>query len=159
MRKPLIALAILVAIQSAPVFAAERDVMDRARLAFSEQLQLACSESGEFDWVAENAVYQFPLNDINVKLRVEGRDAVAKHLRAVSEIALGTDVENVRYYPTLDRNIVFVQYERVSRGENGERRPIVAIIEMRGDQIVEFTQLNGTRESLQAVQAISDGIY
>jgi hypothetical protein len=46
----------------------------------------------------------------------------------------------------------------VSHGERGERRPVVAIIEMRGDQIVNFTQLNGTRESLQALQAVSDGI-
>jgi len=158
MKKTLVAFAALAAIQLSPVFAAERDVIERARLAFSEQLQSACSASGEYEWLAENAVYQYPLQDINVKLRVEGRDAVAKHLRAVSEIAPGTGVENVRYFPTLDQNVVFVQYDRVSHGERGERRPVVAIIEMRGDQIVNLTQLNGTRESLQALQAVSDGI-
>lgn len=158
MRKTLVSFAALAAIQLSPVYAVERDVIDRAKLAFSEQLQLTCSESGEYEWIAENAVYQYPLDDINVKLRVEGRDAIAKHLRAVSEIAPGPGVENIGYYRTLDSNVVFVQYDRMSHGESGERRPVVAIIEMRGDQIVNFTQLNSTRESLEAVQAVSDGI-
>jgi hypothetical protein len=67
-------------------------------------------------------------------------------------------VENIHYYPTLDRNIVFVRYDRVSHGSSGERRPVVAIIEMRGEEIVNFTQLNGTRESLLAVQAVAGDI-
>jgi hypothetical protein len=92
MKKLLIAVAALAALQASPALPAQRDVIERAKLAFSDQLQLICSANGEYQWIAENAVYQYPLNDINVKLRVEGRDAVAKHLRRVSEIALGTEL-------------------------------------------------------------------
>jgi hypothetical protein len=157
-KRILVAVTVLTAIHLAPVSAAERDVIERARLAFSEQLRLACSVNGEYGWIAEHAVYQYPLAGIDMTLRVEGRDAVANHLREISEIDPATQVENIAYYPTLDRNIVFVQYDRVSHGESVERRPIVAIIEMRGDQIVKFTQLNGARESLQAVNAVSGAI-
>jgi len=153
MRKLFVALAALAVLQLSPALAAERDVIERARLAFSEQLQLVCSAAGEYDWIAENAVYQYPLHDINVKLRVEGRDAVAAHLRAVADVSPDIRVENIRYYPTLKHDVVFVQYDRVSVDGIGERRPIVAIIEMDGDRIANFTQLNGTRESIQAVKA------
>ncbi len=158
MRKLLVACAALAVLQLSPALAAERDVIERARLAFSEQLQLVCSDNAGYGWIAENAVYQYPLNGINVKLRVEGRDAVAAHLRALAEVAPDIRVENIHYYPTLKGNVVFVQYDRVSGGGTGERRPVVAIIEMDGDQIANFTQLNGTRESLQAMQAGSGDI-
>ena len=157
MRKLFVGLAVLAAVHLSPAFATERDVIQRAKLAFSEQLELVSSVSGEYEWIAENAVYQYPLYDINVKLRVEGRDAVSAHLRAVAAVAPNMQVENISYYPTLDRNVVFVQYDRVSRDGTDERRRIVAIMEMRGDQIVSFTQLNTTRESLQAMQTVSDG--
>jgi len=153
MRKLLIAFAALAAVQLSPAFSAERDVVDRAKIAFSDQLQLIASDTGEYDWITENAVYQYPLHDINVKLRVEGRDAISRHLRALSEIAPNTTVEDVSYYPTLDSDTVFVQYDLVSGEERNERRRVAGIIEMHGDKIAAFMQLNGTRENLKVMQA------
>lgn len=150
MRKLFFAMVAVMVTQSA-AFAVERDVMERAKLAFSEQLQVTSAMSCDFEWIAADAVYQYPLGDINVKLRVEGRDAVAAHLRAASEIALDSKVENISYFPTLDSNIVFVQYDLVFVDVSGERRRMVAIIEMRDDQIARFTQLNGAPEALQVL--------
>ena len=151
MKKLMIVLAAVAAMQSSPAFAIERDVIDRAKLAFSEQLAMTTLTVGDFDWIAEDAVYQYPLNDINVKVRVEGRDAIARHLRALSAIRSMSDAESIQYYPTLDPNVVFVQYYLVPDEGNGERRNNIAIIEMRNDQIVAFTQLNRSADSLQVL--------
>ena len=151
MRKLLIAFAAVAAMQLSPAFAIERDVIDRAKLAFCEQLEMTSSTVGDLDWIAEDAVYQYPLDDINVKLRVEGRDAVTRHLRALSAINSKVDAESIRYYPTLDPNVVFVQYYLLPADGNGARRNTIAIIEMRDDQIIKFTQLNRSTESLQVL--------
>lgn len=151
MRKLMIVFAAIAAMQISTVFAIEKDVIDRAKLAFSEQLEMTGSAISDFDWIAEDAVYQYPLNDINVKIRVEGRDAIARHLRALSAIKSNLDAESIRYYPTLDPNVVFVQYYLVPADGNGERHNTIAIIEMRDKQIANFTQLNRSTESLQVL--------
>ena len=151
MRKLMIVFAAVAAMQLSTAFAIERDVIDRAKLAFSEQLEMTSSTIGDFDWIAEDAVYQYPLGDINVKLRVEGRDAIARHLRALSAIKSNVDAESIRYYPTLDPNVVFVQYFFVPADGNGERRNTIVIIEMRDDKIANFTQLNRSADSLQVL--------
>jgi len=89
-----------------------------------------------------------------LKLRVEGRDAISRHLRALSEVAPKTAVEDVTYYPTLDSDIVFVQYDLVSGEGRNERRRVAGIIEMHGDQIASFIQLNSTRENLKVMQTV-----
>jgi ketosteroid isomerase-like protein len=155
MRKLLVVLTALAAMQLSPAFAVERDVIERATLAFSEQLELTSSTNGDLEWIAEDAVYQYPLNDINVKLRVEGRDAVGAHLRALFDVAPKTEVENIQYFPTLDRNVVFVRYDLMSSDGSGKRLSTVAIITMRGDQIVEFTQLNQSAQNLEVLNKSS----
>ncbi len=150
MRKLLIVFATLAVMQIYPASAVERDVIERARLAFSEQLELASSTSVDFEWIAEDAVYQYPLNDINVKLRVEGRDAIAAHLRALIDVAPHAEVGNIQYFPTLDRDMVFVRYDLIPAG-GGELRSTVAIITMRGDQIAALTQLNRSAQNLEVL--------
>ena len=152
MKKLMIVFAAVAAMQLSTAFAIERDVIDRAKLAFSEQLEMTSSTIGDFDWIAEDAVYQYPLDGINVKLRVEGRDAIARHLRALSAIKSNVDAESIRYYPTLDPNVVFVQYFLVPADGIGERRNTIAIIEMRDDKIANFTQLNRSADSLKVLK-------
>ena len=151
MRKLLVVFVTLAAMQLSPALAIERDVIERAKLAFSEQLELKSSASGDFEWIAEDAVYQYPLNDINVKLRVEGRDAITTHLCALRDVAPNMQAEEISYYPTLDENVVFVRYDLVAADGSGQRRSSVAIITMRDEQIVGFTQLNGSRAALQVL--------
>ena len=151
MRKLLVVITVIAAAYLSPALAVERDVIDRARVAFSEQLELTSATGGELEWIAEDAVYQYPLNNINVKLRVEGRDAVAAHLRALFDVAPKAAVENIEYFPTLDRDVVFVRYDLASSESSGERSSTVAIITMRDNQIAEFTQLNQSAHSLEVL--------
>lgn len=151
MRKFLVVITAMVAMQLSPAFAVERDVIGRAKLAFSEQLQLTSSTSGDLEWIAEDAVYQYPLGNINVKLRVEGRDAITAHLRALVDFAPHTQVANVEYFPTLDHDVVFVRYDLVSADGSGQLRSTVAIITMRDNQIAAFTQLNQSAQTLEVL--------
>ena len=154
MRKLFIALVAFIAMQSG-VLAAERDVIERAKLAFSEQLQLTSSSSSAFEWIAEDAVYQYPLGNINVKLRVEGRDAISAHLRALVDVAPNTDVVNIEYFPTLNRDVVFVRYDLLSAEDGSKLLSTMVIITMRDDQIVELTQLNRSAQTLEVLNKSS----
>lgn len=150
MRNLFIAMVAFIAMQSG-AFAAERDVIERAKLAFSEQLRLTSSSSSAFEWIAEDAVYQYPLSNINVKLRVEGRDAISEHLRALVDVSPNTDVANIEYFPTLNRDVVFVRYDLLSAEDGSNLRSTMVIITMRDDQIVEFTQLNQSAQTLEVL--------
>lgn len=158
--KKLIALfAIIIAGHASSALAVPKDAIDRAQAAFAEQLSLECSPTERLYWVAEDAVYQYVLSGINVRLRVEGRDAVAEHLCALSGVVSDAKlVENIRYFPTLDPKVVFVQYELVPADGIGERSNSLAIIEMRQHQIAKFTQLNRSAESLKVLQAATGGM-
>ncbi len=151
MRKLLVVFTVFTGMLASPAIAVERDVIERAKIAFSEQLQLTSSSSSAFQWIAEDAVYQYPLSSINVKLRVEGRDAISAHLRALVDFAPHTKVANIQYFPTLDRDVVFVRYDILSADDGGKVRSTMAIITMRDDQIAEFTQLNQSAQTLEVL--------
>ena len=157
MKKLLVIIAAIAATHLSPAFAIEMDVIERAQAAFAAQLALKCVPSAQADWVAEDAVYQYALSGIDVSLRIEGRAAVAAHLCALSAADPNANVDNVHYSPTLDPEVVFVQYEQVPVDAAATRTNTLAIIEMRGNQITNFTQLNRSPESLQIVQAATRG--
>ncbi|MGD2140580.1 MAG: hypothetical protein PVH25_09305 [Burkholderiales bacterium] len=153
--KKLFALFVLItAGYVAPALAVPNDVIDRAQTAFTEQLSLDCTSNAPRDWVAKDAVYQYVLSDIYLRLSVEGRDAVAEHLCALSDGKSGGNViQDIHYYPTLDPEVVFVQYEMVPVDGFGKRANQLAIIRMRNNQIARFTQLNRSPESLKVLTA------
>jgi len=157
--KKLFALStLIIAGHVTPALAVTQDVIDRAQSAFAEQLSLECASNPSWEWVAEDAVYQYVLSDINVRLNVEGRDAIARHLCALSGVnPANHSVESIRYFPTLDPEVVFVQYELVPVDGTGKRKNQLAIIEMRHNQIARFTQLNRSAESLEVLQAAPVG--
>jgi hypothetical protein len=154
MRAILFAIASIAIAQIPQAFAVERDSIERTQAAFDAQLTLACDQSSQAEWVAEDAVYQYALTGIDTSLRVEGRAAIKAHLCALS--AVGSDViaENIHYYPTLDPEMVYVQYDVVPIDGIGENsREVAAVIQMRADQIVRFTQLSRSAESLDVLEA------
>jgi hypothetical protein len=154
MRKLLIIVAAFVVTQSSPAFAIVKDSIERAQAAFDAQLTFNCVQGKQIDWVTEDAVYQYALSDIDVSLRVEGRDAVAAHLCALSSAAPDSIAENIHYYPTLNPEMVYVQYDVVPIDGIGEHsREVAAVIQMRADQIVRFTQLSRSAESLEVLEA------
>lgn len=157
MKKSLVIATLLAAYQTTSVAAGETtgSVVQRAEKAFAAQLTLTRAASGVENappaWIAKDAVYQYALRGIDVTLRVEGRTAVAAHLRALAEAAPGALIENVHIYPTLEPEVVFVQYDLLPQDGVGKRTSPLAIIEMRGEQIVKFTQLSRSSESLRAL--------
>jgi hypothetical protein len=164
MRKLLVIASALAATQFAPASAADQTangVIERAEKAFASQLALTRAPdnggSVQATWIAKDAIYQYALRDIGVSLRVEGRAAVSAHLRALADAAPGAGVENIRFFPTMEPDVVFVQYDVVP-ADGGERSSPLAIIQMQGEQIVKFTQLNRTPESLQALKATTEPI-
>lgn len=163
MRKLLVVAAALAAVQSLPVSAADQTatgVMERAEKAFASQLALLRTPSNgqnvQASWIAPDAVYQYALHGLSVSLRLEGRAAVTEHLRALAEAAPSAAVENIRFFPTMEPDVVFVQYDLVFADGTGKRSSPLASIQMRGEQIAKFSQLNRTPESLQALQATTE---
>lgn len=133
---------------------ASNDVVARAKEAFTAQLTL---QDPQTPWVAEDAVYQYTLTEYGlrgsgVNVRVEGRPAVLAHLRALADSAPKATISNLYVFPTLESDLVFVQY-LLTPADGGKPTMPLAIIEMRGKEIVKYTQLNRTPEMLQALKA------
>jgi hypothetical protein len=127
--------------------------IERAQAAFAAQLALDCAPGMQMHWVAEEAVYQYALSRVDVRLQVEGRASVAEHLCALSAVAPDAIVQNIHYFPTLKPDLVYVQYDLIPTDGTRERSRPLAIIEMQGDQIVRFTQLSRSPESMTVVNA------
>ena len=127
--------------------------LERAQAAFGAQLALDCSSNTQMSWVAEDAVYQYSLSNINVKLSVEGYADVTTHLCALAAFAPVASAENIRYFPTLDPEIVYVQYDLVATDGSGNLSRQLAIVELQGTQIARFTQLSRSPESLKVLRA------
>jgi len=128
-------------------------VIERAQIAFAAQLALDCASGTQAEWVADDAVYQYALTGIEVKLQVEGRANVAEHLCAMSAVAPEAIAQDIHYFPTLKPDLVYVQYDLVSTDGTGRDSRPLAIIQMQDDQIISFTQLSRSPESLRVVNA------
>lgn len=129
------------------------DVVKRAREAFNAQLAMRDPQA---PWVAEDAVYQYALTEYGlrgsgVNVRVEGRPAVLAYLRALADNAPKATISNLYVFPTLEPDLVFVQYQRTPADGSKPSMPL-AIIEMRGKEIARYTQLGRSPEILQALK-------
>lgn len=155
MRKLLVAAISVTYLSSA--FAADpaaEPVAARAKNAFVAQLAM---QDAHGTWIAEDAIYQYTLTEYGlrghgVNLTVEGRQAVLAHLRALADGAPRANISNVYVFPTLEPDVVFVQYE-LRPVDGGKASMPLAIIQMRGNEIVKYTQLSRTPEILQALKA------
>ena len=76
---------------------------------------------------------------------------MSTHLKALAEAAPRATLENMQFFPTLEPDVVFVQYDLVPADSAAKRSSALAIIQMHGDQIVKFTQLSRSN-SLQALK-------
>jgi hypothetical protein len=162
MRKLLVTAAVLAVTQLSPLWAADRatdNLIERAEKAFASQLAQTHTtgrgEDADALWIAKDAVYQYALNGIGASLRLEGRAVITAHLSALADAAPSAAIESIRFFPTIEPDLVFVQYALVPVDGVGKRSNSLAIIQMRGDQIAKFTQLNRTPETLQALKALS----
>jgi hypothetical protein len=83
---------------------------------------------------------------------MQGRAVIAEHLCALSAVAPHAIAQNFRYFPTLNPEIVYVQYDLVTADGIGGRTSPLVVIEMRAGQIARFTQLSKSPESLKALE-------
>jgi len=130
-----------------------RDGLKRAEAAFGAQLAMDCSSDRQMSWIAEDAVYKYALSNINVKLSVEGHSDVTAHLCALESVAPITSAQNIRYFPTLNPEIVYVQYELVAANSPEKLTRQLIIVELQGTKIGKFTQLSRSPESLKVVSS------
>jgi hypothetical protein len=158
MKHLLVVIGTIVATLSSPAYAVAADAVKGAQVAFAKQLGFNCVSGEGTDWIAEDAIYQYALNRVDIRLHVEGRKAIADYLCALSESAQTTKVANVHFYPTLNPEKVFVQYELVPVDGIGERRGAMAIIEMRDHRIAGLTQLSRSPGSLKVLEATTKRI-
>lgn len=143
----------MVAMQVSQTFAVERNVTERARLAFHEQMSFACRPTDRSDWIASGAVYRYNLDDTGARvLSLEGRAAALAHLCALRRVEPEASYTNVRVLETLEKETVFIQYEVLPFDVTARRATKLAIIQMNGDQIASFTLLNRSTESLVVLQ-------
>ena len=96
----------------------QRNATRRAEEAFASQLTQSHASAGskeaEAIWIADDAVYEYALSGTDISLRVQGRAAVTAYLRAPVDAAPSAAIENIRFFPTLEPDLVFVQYHITS---------------------------------------------
>lgn len=151
MSTPFLVAASIAAMHLSPSFAGESDVISRARAAFHEQLGLACPSANERHWIASDAIYKYRLTETSVLL-LEGRAAAAAHLCALRKVAPEAAATNIHVFPTLEKEKVFVQYNLVPTEEMAQSVTMLAMVEMKGNQIAQFTLFNRSPESLAALR-------
>jgi len=113
-----------------------------ARKAFSAYLAAWSSEGVDLSnlshAISKDAVLEFGVARYDWTFNIEGEDAIAEYVRDLNGIASNWKFSDIYYFPTLERNIVFVQYEasfmRKVSGKT-EIQKHVASIEMNGEQI------------------------
>jgi len=88
--------------------------------------------------LADDAVYEFPYADTPSSTRIEGKQAIADHLRGTAEAATQWRFADLKFFRTLDPNVFFVSLsaEAVVRDTGAPYRQIYVIrITMEGDKI------------------------
>lgn len=165
MRKLLVIAAAVATGHCASVLAADdiaASVMQRAEKAFVSLQALARDTDGpqriHSHWMTRDVVYQYALSEYGLRatdlnFRLQGRGAVAEHLAALAVAAPSAVIDNVRVFPTLESDVVFVQYDLVSVDGRGKLASPLAIIQMQGDRIAKFTQLVRAPATFQALTA------
>ncbi len=112
------------------------DLIARASVAFRGQATLAESPQRDLQtgWFAEDATYEYSAAPLGMLLSWHGEAAIHQHLHQRADRGEIIEGSNVMFFPTNDPITVFVQYET-----SGTRaRTVVALIEMRGREIVKL---------------------
>ena len=100
---------------------------------------------------------------LNMRSRAKGgrqrsreRPPILEHLRGLAKIASNWKFSNMHFFPTLDPNVVFIQYEAIAHlRATGQalRHKSIAVVEMTGDQIARMRALSNSQRLLEAVLA------
>lgn len=132
----------------------------RAKKAFGAYLTAWASpevtRDAGFEGISQDAVFEYALARQGWTAKVEGKTAILEHLRGLAKIASNWKFSNVHFFPTLDPNVVFVQYEataHLSATGQALRHKSIAVVEMTGDQIARMRELSNSQRLLEPVLA------
>jgi len=132
----------------------------RAKKAFAGYLAAWASPEVRFgrgfDGVSEDTVFEYALARQGWTAKIEGKTAIVDHLRDLAKIASNWKFSNVHFFPTLDPNVVFVQYEATADligNRQALRHTYIAEVEMTGDRMAHMRELSNSQQLLDAVFA------
>lgn len=131
---------------SATLTTQQRSDLSQAEAAFSRYLR-AWSEPAADARGLQQVFMQRAVLDLTMtarphwSIRVKGTQAIAEYLSAMRSLGAGWKFSNIRFFPTLERGVVFVQYEAVSMLQARGYRNMV-IIDMSAGRIARLRDFN-----------------
>lgn len=93
------------------------------------------------DMMAEHAVMEFPYALPGLPVRLDGRDAVARHLERAAALIAFDRMGEPTVHPTTDPNLVIIEFEGFGHGvETGEPydQRYISVIRTEGGRIVHY---------------------
>lgn len=135
---------------SLPLASLQRADLAHAEAAFSRYLSSWNSSAGDeaLDSVfAERALIELTLPARpEWTINVGGRAAIAEYVQARRGKGGSWSFSNVQYYPTLERGVVFVQYDAVNVSSEARRaQRNLVVIELDGARIARLRDFTGAR--------------
>lgn len=93
------------------------------------------------EMMAEDGVMEFPYAPPGFALRIDGRQAIARHLEQLSELIVFDGMSEPIVHPSTDPGVVIMEFEGsgrgVATGEAYEQR-YVSVIHTQGGRIVHY---------------------
>lgn len=114
---------------------------------FSAMLRRALSDrinadaSSFTDMMAEHAVMEFPYAPPGLPVRLDGRDAVSRHLEGVGGLIAFDRMGEPTVHPTTDPDVVIIEFEGFGRGvETGAPydQRYISVIRTENGRIVHY---------------------
>ncbi len=104
--------------------------------------------------LTEGAVLELGIARLDCVFNVKGTAAIEEFARDVDTVATDWSFSGIHYFPTLERHVVFVQYDasftRVASG-NVETKRHLAVIELKEDRISRIRDFADSRWILDAL--------
>ena len=137
-------------VPATPLAAANADLIARADRALRDYVA-ACS-TGDDETIARivtsDAAVEYVLEEPGTYLGVEAAALSADCSSNAKQAGAGASISNLWIFPTSDSNTVFVKYT-TSRGDPEH----LALLEMRGDQILKMRNFSADAGSLSTLEA------
>jgi ketosteroid isomerase-like protein len=95
------------------------------------------------DMMAEHAVMEFPYALPGLPTRLDGRDAVARHLERAAGLIAFDRIGEPTVHPSTDPNLVIIEFEGFGQGvETGEPydQRYISVIRTEGGHIVHYRE-------------------
>jgi ketosteroid isomerase-like protein len=109
------------------------------RKALGDRIQADASTFLEM--VAEDVVMEFPYSPPGFPVRLDGREAIAKHLEGLSDIIAFDRMGEPTVHPSTDRNVVIIEFEGFGSGvATGEPydQTYISVIRTGGGRILQY---------------------